>query len=71
MRWLIILLMVGCGANNSYMLPVVEIRCPLPATKADCQEAARAQCQGASYVVVMSRRDGDDRVLWVSCERAD
>jgi hypothetical protein len=71
MKALVLLAMSSCVvAPTSYMLPVVEVHCPLPLSKSDCAEAITDMCHGSSFIVVMSRRADNGEVFYVSCERA-
>jgi hypothetical protein len=69
-RLLFASLLCGCGMSHAYMLPVIEVRCPLPTTKVQCQTAIRQMCQGSAYIVVLDERRNNERVFYVSCERS-
>jgi hypothetical protein len=71
MKPLFAFLLVGCGSYHAYMLPVVEVRCPLPTTKTQCQAVISRMCHGSSYLVVLDERSKHEQVFWVSCERSE
>jgi hypothetical protein len=69
-RYLSLLFLVGCAAPTSYMSSAIEVHCPLPVSKEECQGAIERMCRGSSYIVMMSVRHSSEQVVYVSCERA-
>jgi hypothetical protein len=64
---LLIISLMGCTQAHAYMMPIIEVRCPMTITKADCMKTIEQVCR-SSYLIVMSRRESEMRVFEVSCE---
>jgi hypothetical protein len=69
-RLIVALFLSGCAAQHSYMMPMIEVRCPIAFTKAQCETTISSLCK-SSYVVIYRGRSGNDRIWMVSCEAKD